>query len=56
MGKDQLYGSKQELIPLKSLMVRTGLESDDRIEILSGLHAGDVVVITGAYLLHSEYI
>jgi len=40
----------------KSLMVRTGLESDDRIEILSGLHAGDVVVISGTYLLHSEYI
>ena len=37
-------------------MVEVGLESDDRIEIKSGLHAGDVVVITGAYLLKSEYI
>ncbi len=40
----------------KSVMVQTGLESDDRIEIKSGLSAGDIVVITGAYLLHSEYV
>lgn len=40
----------------KSVMVETGLESDDRIEIKSGLNVGDVVVITGAYLLQSEYI
>ena len=37
-------------------MVTVGLESDDRIEIKSGLNPGDVVVITGAYLLQSEYI
>lgn len=40
----------------KSKMVETGLESGDRIEIKSGLAAGDVVVIAGAYLLHSEYV
>lgn len=40
----------------KTLMVQTGLEADDRIEIKSGLHTGDVVVISGAYLLQSEYI
>ncbi len=40
----------------KSVMVQTGLETDDRIEIKSGLKEGDVVVITGAYLLNSEYI
>jgi Cu(I)/Ag(I) efflux system membrane fusion protein len=40
----------------KTVMVQTGLESDDRIEIKSGLSAGDVVVISGAYLLNSEYI
>jgi membrane fusion protein, copper/silver efflux system len=40
----------------KSIMVETGLESGDRIEIRSGLKKGDIVVISGAYLLQSEYI
>jgi Cu(I)/Ag(I) efflux system membrane fusion protein len=40
----------------KSIMVETGLESGDKIEIRSGLKEGDVVVISGAYLLQSEYI
>lgn len=40
----------------RSVMVQTGLESDDRIEIKSGLNRGDIVVLTGAYLLHSEYV
>jgi len=40
----------------KSVMVQTGLESNDRIEIKSGLKDGDRVVMTGAYLLHSEYV
>ena len=40
----------------RNVMVETGLESEDRIEIRSGLKEGDVVVITGAYLLNSEYI
>ena len=40
----------------KSKMVELGLETDDRIEVKSGLSAGDVVVISGAYLLNSEYI
>jgi len=40
----------------KSVMVQTGLESDDRIEIISGLTTGEVVVIRGAYLLQSEFI
>ncbi len=40
----------------KNKMVTVGLESDDRIEIKSGLSEGDIVVITGAYLLQSEYI
>ena len=40
----------------KSVMVQAGLESGDRIEIKSGLKEGDIVVLTGAYLLHSEYV
>jgi len=40
----------------KTVMVQTGLETDDRIEIKSGISVGDVVVISGAYLLNSEYI
>lgn len=40
----------------KRRMIDTGLESGDRIEIKSGLQNGDVVVVSGAYLLNSEYI
>ncbi len=40
----------------KSKMVTTGLESEDRIEIVSGLKENDIVVLSGAYLLHSEYV
>jgi Cu(I)/Ag(I) efflux system membrane fusion protein len=40
----------------KSLMVETGLEENGRIEIRSGLKPGDVVVVSGAYLLNSEYV
>jgi membrane fusion protein, copper/silver efflux system len=40
----------------KSVMVEIGLESDNRIEIKSGLKEGDVVVTSGAYLINSEYI
>lgn len=38
-----------------SKMVETGLETEDRIEIRSGLKQGDIVVVKGAYLLQSEY-
>ena len=40
----------------KNKMVETGLETDNRIEIISGLEEGDIVVISGAYLINSEYI
>jgi len=40
----------------RSVMVETGLEDGDRVEIKSGLNAGDVVVTSGAYLLNSEYV
>jgi len=37
-------------------MVQTGISNNNKIEITSGLAAGDVVVTSGAYLLNSEYI
>ena len=37
-------------------MVETGSETDNSIEIISGLSEGEAVVISGAYLLNSEYI
>ena len=40
----------------KSRMVTIGRENDNQVEITSGLQAGDVVVISGAYLLNSEFI
>ncbi len=36
--------------------VATGVEDNDRVEIKSGLEPGDRVVVSGAYLLNSEYI
>jgi Cu(I)/Ag(I) efflux system membrane fusion protein len=40
----------------KVKMVKTGIEDNNNIEITSGLQNGDVVVVSGAYLLNSEYI
>ena len=40
----------------KNTMVEVGAEEGSIIEIRSGLQPGDLVVITGAYLLNSEYI
>ena len=40
----------------KMASVKTGKEDGDNVEILSGLQFGDIVVINGAYLIHSEYI
>lgn len=40
----------------KTIMVTTGLESGERLEIVEGLDPGDKVVVSGAYLLQSEYI
>ena len=38
------------------VMVKTGLENDDHIEILAGLTNGMAIVVSGAYLLNSEWI
>lgn len=37
-------------------LVKTGTENDNQVEISEGLTNGDQVVVTGAYLLYSEYI
>ena len=55
-GKGSTVWLKTGAHSFKSKMVTVGLESNERIEIRSGLSAGDIVVVTGAYLLQSEYI
>ncbi len=55
-GKGATVWIKTNSNSFKNVMVQTGLESDDHIEIIVGLKTGDVVVIKGAYLLNSEYI
>jgi len=37
-------------------LVKTGLENAEVVEITEGLKEGEKVVVTGAYLLYSEYI
>lgn len=37
-------------------MVETGAENFNRVEINKGVEAGDVVVVSGAYLLYSEFV
>lgn len=55
-GKGATVWIKTGSYSFKNKMVEVGMESDDRIEITSGLNTGDVIVISGAYLLQSEYI
>ena len=55
-GKGATSWIKTSSNTFKSVMVQTGIESADRIEIKSGLKEGDIVVLKGAYLLNSEYI
>ena len=38
----------------KSVVVRTGIESDDSVEILEGLKEGDMVVTSAQFLIDSE--
>lgn len=37
-------------------MVETGAENFNRVEITKGVEEGDVVVVSGAYLLYSEFV
>jgi len=55
-GKGATVWVQTEKNTFKNRMVEVGMETGDRIEIKSGLKEGDVIVITGAYLINSEYI
>jgi len=48
-----LRKGRDRFVPQK---VKTGTENFNRVEIREGLRAGDNVVVTGAYLLYSEYV
>jgi Cu(I)/Ag(I) efflux system membrane fusion protein len=57
-----IRGSKGDMVwvktgpnTFKNKMVALGEEHDGIVEIRSGLEAGEQVVITGAYLVQSEY-
>ena len=45
--------SKGKFVPR---LVKTGMENENTVEIIEGLKEGEKVVITGAYLLYSEYV
>lgn len=55
-GKGSTVWVKTANNMFKSKMVTTGMEASGFTEIKSGLNKGEVVVITGAYLLNSEFI
>ncbi len=40
----------------QSVMVTTGMETNEYTQITNGLNEGDTVVVSGAYLLNSEYL
>jgi Cu(I)/Ag(I) efflux system membrane fusion protein len=55
-GKMAMVWLETKQNTFKSVMVQTGMESGDMIEIKSGIQPNDVVVTSGAYLLQSEYV
>lgn len=40
----------------ENIMVHTGLETNEYTQILHGIAKGDTVVVSGSYLLNSEYM
>jgi Cu(I)/Ag(I) efflux system membrane fusion protein len=40
----------------RPVIVKTGVESFDQVEITEGISEGDTVAVSGAYLLYSELI
>jgi Cu(I)/Ag(I) efflux system membrane fusion protein len=55
-GKMAMVWIETKQNSFKSVMVETGIQSGDLIEIRSGIQLNDRVVTSGAYLLQSEYI
>ncbi len=55
-GKGETIWIKTGENMFKSKMVHTGLEANGYTEIIHGLEQGEQVVVTGAYLLNSEFI
>ena len=55
-GKMAMVWIETKQNAFKSVMVQIGMESGNMIEIKSGIQPNDVVVISGAYLLQSEYV
>lgn len=54
--KGQHVWIKSEKDTFEPRLVTIGTESGDSVEITSGLALGEEVVITGSYLLYSEYV
>ena len=55
-GKGATVWIQTDKNTFQSRMVEVGMETGARIEIKSGLREGDIIVISGAYLINSEYI
>lgn len=55
-GKMNMVWVQKDTTTFKWKMVQTGNESNHRIAIVSGLNEGDKVVMSGAYLLNSEFL
>lgn len=55
-GKGSTVWIKTGKNMFKSRMVTTGAETNSYTELKSGLEKGDIIVVTGAYLLNSEFI
>lgn len=55
-GKGASVWKKTGHNKFESVMVHTGLETNEYTQILHGLNKGDTIVVSGAYLLNSEYM
>lgn len=55
-GKGSTVWVKSGHNQFKNVMVTTGMETSDYTEIIDGLNKGDTIVVSGAYLLNSEYL